>query len=248
MSLRDRLLLLASAVLTAMGVFLLAKGNLKIGLSTTVMFGLAFAVFGHRAWSAAATARAFATDAKVSGLGGVRIRASRVRPAIAAVGCLAVGVTFSWAFADQGPWPAALGWLIAGFGLVVGVALIVRGPEAMPWIQLAAEGLQMGNPKARYTVPWDDIVGAQLGEVGRAPAVFIALRGLDGTLATVEPAERRASTAQAFSTSVAWVGFPIMVQPAAFGVEPAFFLRAIQQYVTDPGSRAELAAKVELPG
>lgn len=242
---RDALLVILSALFVLCGLVAVAVGNLRLGLPTILMFGAAFALFSRQMLARQRTRRALDSPATLQGIGGLRILAPRARKLWIACALLAIGVAFAWGFAPRGWWPAALGWLIAGFGVAVGGFTLVTAP---PWMLLRPEGIEFGSAKAVYIVPWDDIIGVQLGEFNRHTMIFLTLRDLRGTIASVQPPGQAAAFGRAMADSQAMMGFPLVILPDAFELEPAWLLRALTDYVTEPARRAELVVLGQLPG
>ncbi len=237
---RDLLLIAGSAVLWVVALFLTLTGSLREGVPALIFASSCLIVFVARIRAAARTRAALATSGSVCGVGGAKLRASRTRAMLASGMFVAIGVSFSWEFAPQGVWPAAIGWVSVAFGLTGWAMGLARGKDGGAWIMLSPTGLAMGNRKGSYTVPWDDIAGARIGEFYRQPYVFLEVPNLARTLASVDPPSVRDATARSFSTSAGMTGFPIAVQPSLFGVEPVWFVRAVKRYATEPEARAEL--------
>lgn len=237
---RDVFLIGASAVFVAIGLLATVTGNLRVGIPTLVMFGSALFIFVSARAGRARTARALAAEGSVEAIGGVRMTELRSRKFGIAAMCVAIGVAFSWEFAPQGWWPAALGWLIAGVGVVVAAITAVRAPS---WVQLNSAGIEFGSASVRYVVPWDDLAAVKVGELNRVPMVFLQLRDVAGLAASVEPPEARAKLLARMASSEGMLGFPLVIQPVAFGVEGGWLARALVQYATEPGRRGELVER-----
>lgn len=232
---------MASGAFVAAGLLLLSEGEVRVGVGTIVFFGCCFGVFAWQIVAARRSARALATRGRVEGIGGVRLVARRGRAFAGAAVCLVVGVTFAWQFAPQGWWPAAVGWVIAALGVGLGAALLRQGRVGGQWLALTPLGLERGLPRARYLVPWDDIAAVELGELYGNTAVLVALRRVDRTIASVEPAGARGWAATELGNSVNLLGAHVVILTEVFGIEGVWLARALQQYATEPERRRELA-------
>lgn len=242
---RDLLLIVLSAGFVAIGLLATALGNLRVGIPTLVMFGSALFVFVSARVGRARTARALEAAGSIEAIGGVRMTELRSRKFGIAAMCVVIGVAFAWEFAPQGWWPASLGWLIAGVGVVVAGITAVRAPS---WVQLNPTGIEFGSASVRYVVPWDDLAAVKVGEFNRVPLVFLQLRDVAGLAASVDPPEGRAKLLARMASSEGMLGFPLVIQPAAFGVEGAWLARALVQYATEPGRRRELVERGRIGG
>jgi len=242
---RDLLLIVLSAGFVAIGLLATAIGNLRVGIPTMVIFGSALFVFVSARARRARTERALAAEGQVQATGGVRMTELRARKFGTAAMCIAIGVAFAREFAPRGWWPASLGWLIAGAGGVLAVITAVRAPS---WVQLNPTGIEFGSATVRYVVPWDDLAGVTVGEFNRVPMVFLRLRDVAGLAASVAPPTARAKLIARMASSEGMLGFPLVIQPAAFGVEGAWLARALAQYAAEPGRRGELVERAGIGG
>jgi hypothetical protein len=232
------LLIAIAAVFTVAGVWALGRGEVGLGVGALGMFGTALVFFVGVAIGRARTRRALDGSGTVE-VAPVRIPQDRGRLAGLFLLTAVIGGTFLFAFHDRGALPLALGGIVAGGG-VLGLGGVAVGRLGSGWIRFCPEGLEVGTPGLVYVVPWDDMLGAGLGELSHNPVVTLSLRSLDGLLASVRPPEKRASLAGKLAQSVEFVGFPLVVQPRAYGLEPAWLLKAIDRYARDRAARAEL--------
>ncbi len=242
---RDLFLIGSSAVFVAMGLLATVMGNLRVGVPSIVLFGSALFVFVSARVGRARTVRALEAAGTIEAIGGVRMTELRSRKLGMAAMCVAIGVTFSWQFAPQGWWPASLGWLITVAGGALAVVTVVRAPS---WVQLNPTGIEFGSAAMRYVVRWDHLAAVKVGEFNRVPMVFLALRDVAGLAASVQPAEARSKLLAGMASSEGMFGFPLVIQPAAFGVEGGWLARALAQYAAEPGRRAELAERGRIEG
>lgn len=248
---RDVLLLVGSAVFTALGLLMLLHGDdPRTAVAVTVFFGGCTAV---AAWLVNEKTRldtGLRTEGEVGVLGSTRIPVDPTRPRIGAVGLFVGGSILAWAGQGLGGLFVLCALVMAVTGALLGVAL-VTGRTGGEWIAFEPEGLRFGNPRYSYLVAWDNLAAVQLAELSGNPLLALHVRSVDHLLATVqgEPvAQHRARLAKAVQSSLQWQGVPLVLWPSRFGLETGHTLRAVERYVADPASRAELVAQGALPG
>lgn len=150
---------------------------------------------------------------------------------------LALGVTLI-VFGRGYPWLMhVLVWFIAGVGAVV-TAGVAIGKFPVGHLMFTPRGLTIGRRRYTTAVSWDDMVRWDSAEFNDNPVLRIWLRV--GATIDVTPATETARAESDFVSNQAWMGAPITVVTSVYGIDLPVLLTAIERYVRDPASRAEL--------
>lgn len=231
---RDWALLAVNLVFMAMGVFIL-PGKFDVGVIT-------IAFFGYCALAPLTTIVRKRRDQRTRVLraavvGGVRIRPSRVPAGALGGGMLVLGATLI-VFGGGYPLPfRVVAWIIAAVGLVFGT-FVLLGRVPVGYLMFTPRGLTIGHRGFALTVDWDDIAAWDGAEFNDNPVLRIWLR--EGATPLVEPPTSAARAQRALTSSRAWMGAPITIMTGMYALDLPLLLKAIERYVREPESRAEL--------
>ena len=137
---------------------------------------------------------------------------------------------------------------------VLAEAVAVLSAGAVPVVLFARrkavvfepEGLRLVEWRYDVRVPWDQIAGARILEIEDTLLVALTLRD-PVKLAPIprarhaDPSATQRRLARAMRLCRATFGCDLTLGPAAHGLDPILFLRAIETYVADPAARPRLA-------
>ncbi len=114
-----------------------------------------------------------------------------------------------------------------------------------PTLVVPLDGL---NRRLRFhsLIPFEQIVRAESAEWNGHLLVMIWPQSLDAVAATVAPSSRRETLLRAMKKSQEWMGAPLVIWPQRFALEGGLLLRALERYIREPSTRAELAPQGSL--
>jgi hypothetical protein len=240
-SLRDWLLLAINVAFVAMGVVLLPR-KFDVGIVTLTFFGFCAIVPITTILRKLRNRRLRPLRAAV--VGGVRIRPSRLRTLALGIGLLVLGMTLI-AFGHGYPrLMQVVVWIIAACGAVVTVGVML-GKLPVGHLMFTPQGLTMGRRRYTISVSWDDMVMWDSAEFHDNPVLRIWLR--PHATIVVEPPALTARATSELASSNAWIGAPIAIMTSSYALDVPVVLVAIERYVRDPASRAELDSSRLLP-
>ena len=231
--------LLAISVVFVVGGIILLPSNRDVGIVSIAMFGPCAAVAVIIIMRKLRFRRLRALKAEI--VGGVPIRQSRVLVIASGATLTAMGTIFILFGHSYGPVFLVLAWVIAliGGGLLIG-ALTGLWPNNS--IQFDPEGITFGRTGFAFTVPWDNIAQVSAGAMNNNPAVFIRLHDYTGII--VHPNEQRERALKRLAWSAGWAGAPIVILTSNYGMDLPLFMAALERYLADPSTRAELARRL----
>lgn len=238
---RDWGLLAINIVFVVMGIVLLPR-KLDVGIVTIAFFGFCAIVPITTILRKQRNRRLRPVRAAV--IGGVRIRPSRLRTLALGGGLLALGVTLVL-FGGGYPWLMhVVVWIILGVGAVV-TAGVLLGKFPVGHLMFTPQGLTIGRRRYAMFVSWDDMLTWDSAEFHDNPVLRIWLR--PGATIGVEPSALAARAERDLASSSAWMGAPIAITTSVYALDVPVVLLAIERYVRDPASRAELDSSRLLP-
>jgi hypothetical protein len=239
-NIRDWALLAIGIIFVICGVIILPSKR-DVGIVSLAMFGPATVVAATIILRKLRFRRQRALKAEIAG--GVPIRQSRVLVITSAATLFAMGVVFILFGKSYGPIFLALAWLVAaiGGGLLIS-ALLGWWPNDS--IQFDPKGITFGRTRYTFMVPWEAIAGVCAGHYSNNPAAFIWLH--DNTSIVVHPVEQYRRALKHLAWNAGWTGAPIFVLTSNYGMDLPLFMMALERYLTDPATRAELALR-QLP-
>lgn len=231
---RDWALLAVNVVFVGMGLVLLPV-KFDVAIVTLTFFGFCALVPITTILRKRRNRRLRLLRAAV--VGGVRIRPSRLRTLALGVGLLLLGAVLI-VFGRGYPWLMhVVVWIISATGAVLTVGVLV-GKFPVGYLMFTPRGLTIARRKYTSLVSWDDMVMWDSAEFHDNPVLRIWVR--PGAISVVEPPSE-SSRAEADSvSSLAWMGAPIAIMTSGYGLDVPVVLLAIERYVREPGSRAEL--------
>lgn len=238
----DWALLSVCLIFVAMGAFIL-PGKFDVGMVT-------IAFFGFCALAPVTTILRKRRDRRTRPLraavvGGVRIRPSRAKAAALGGGLLVLGATLI-AFGGSYPLPfRVVSWFIAGVGAAF-TALVLLGIIPVGHLMFTPRGLTVGHRRFTVTVAWDDIVAWDSADFNDNPLLRIWLR--DGAEPLVEPPSFSGRAQRDLASSQAWMGAPVAIMTSMYALDLPLVVKAIERYVQEPESRAELDSSRLLQG
>lgn len=237
-------LLCLSVLFVVLGLWIAISGDVRLGLGCVFFFGGGLAVFSIQL----ADANREQTSAQLDGT--VRLPASvplRDDPKrfimglslilLAGMGSILVG-------SDRQPMLVPLGLLLLGVGVVVGILRSLGYLSSM--IMFAPDGIHLIQKRQRYVIPFEQIVRAESAEWNGHLLVMIWPQSFDAVAATVAPSSRRETLLRAMKKSQEWMGAPLVIWPQRFALEGGLLLRALERYIREPSTRAELAPQGSL--
>jgi len=210
-------------------------GDFEVGVVTVVFFGFCAIVALTTIVRKCRDRRTRPSRAAI--VGGVAIQPSRLRAAALAGGCLLLGVTL---VIFGGTYPLlfrVLSWVI----LLVGVlfsAGVAWGMFPVGHLLFTPRGLTLGRRRYAITVDWSDMAALDAAEFHDNPVLRIWLR--QGATPLVEPPEFTSKAHREFANNEAWMGAPFIVMTGQYGIDLPVLIKAMERYVLDPESRAEL--------
>lgn len=231
---RDWSLLVVSLVFVGSGLFVL-PGNFDVGIVTIVFFGFC-------AIAALTTIVRKRRDRRTRPLraaivGGLPIRPSRLRAAALGAGLLVLGAVLI-VFGGKAP---LLIRVLSWFVLLVGAlftAGVAWGKLPVGHLLFTPRGLTLGRHRYAITVDWDDMVALDAAEFHDNPLLRIGLR--EGAKPLVEPPAFTAKAYRELANSQALMGAPVTVMTGQYGIDLPLLIKAMERYVWEPESRAEL--------
>lgn len=250
---RDALLVaVIAAFFTAVGLWMAASGGgegRRTGIAIAGFFGLCL---GVAVWVLRARrARRRSLSARsVEIVGGVHFRVRVGRWALLLAIVAAVMAVVAWG-------AAAFAWgvsVAAGAAAVLCIGLVpvlLLGPPSRRAVVFEPEGLRFVEPSYDVRVPWDHIVDARILDIEDTLVVALTLRATAELVPIPRARNGDASAAlrrlsRAVSLNRALYGCDLSIGPAAHGLDPVLFLRAIETYVSDPAARPGLARRAAL--
>lgn len=240
-SLRDWLLLAINVVFVVMGLVLLPR-KFDVAVATIVFFGSCAIVPITTILRKQRNRRLRLVRAAV--VGGVPIRPSRARALALGAGLFALGATLML-FGGGYPWLMRVTvWVIAGVGAVV-TGGVLLGKFPVGHLLFTPHGLTIGRRRFTTFVSWDDMLMWDGAEFHDLPVLRIWLR--PGATIGVEPATMRPQAEDELTSNQAWMGAPIALVTSSYALDVPVLLVAIERYVRDPASRAELDSSRLLP-
>jgi hypothetical protein len=238
---RDWLLLAINVGFVAMGLVLLPR-KFDVGVVTITFFGFCAIVPMTTILRKQRNRRLRPLRAAV--VGGMRIRPSRLRTLALGGGLLSLGVILI-AFGRGYPWlMQVVVWIIAGVGAVV-TAGVLLGKLPVGHLLFTPRGLTIGRRRYTISVSWDDMSMWDSAEFHDNPVLRIWLR--PHATIVVEPPALTARATSDLASSNAWMGAPIAIMTSSYVLDVPVVLVAIERYVCDPASRAELDSSRLLP-
>jgi hypothetical protein len=229
------------AAFVMMGVSLLFHAP-RVALNTLVFFGGCFAIAVVNVVEKRRFAGYRATRVEIAG--GVPFRPSRWKTLLVSVWVLAAGVV-GITVSDAPPLlaTAALGFMaLAGGGFTV---LVVLGKVPVGFVRLDPPWLAFGYRGCELRVPWDAIGSIRTGEISSNAALFLVL-SRPGDLQT-SPPQAPARIARILKRNLDWQGAHLVVLTSNYGLDLPLFAQALERYVRDPESRAELGRRLPEP-
>ena len=240
-TLRDWGLLAVGVTFVLMGLVLLPSDR-DTGIVTVVFFGACTAVFANTILRKYRFRGLQA--ARVELTGGVPIRPSRAKSIVLALSTFGVGLTLVVFGRQYGEIFWYLSWLIAASGGVVFAGTAI-GWLPSGYVQFDPAGITFGARGYSYLVPWDNIAGLSGGDVHDNPALFIWLRDPDRI--TANPPALQQRMLKTFASNQTWVGAPIYLLTATYGLDLPLLVQALERYRAEPSARVELTRR-RLPG
>lgn len=238
---RDWALLAVNLVFVAMGVFIL-PGKFDVGVVTIVFFG--FCALAPLTTIVRKRRDQRTRVLRAGVVGGVRIRPSRMRAGALGGGMMALGATLI-VFGGGYPLPfRVVAWIVAAVGVVF-TALVVLGKVPVGHLMFTPRGLSVGHRGFAITVEWDDIAAWEAAEFNDNPLLRIWLR--EGATPLVEPPTSVARAHRNLASSQAWMGAPITIMTSLYALDLPLVIKALERYVREPESRAELDSSTLLP-
>jgi hypothetical protein len=216
----------------------------RMGIGVAAFFGLCL---GIAVWVLLARRRARASLAarSVEIVGGVpfRVRASRA----VALSATVSGVMAVVAWGASGSPMAVLAGATAALTAAL-VPVILFGPPSRRAVVFEPEGLRLVEPSYEVVVPWNGIAGAWIVDVHDTLLVALALRDPAQlvprpTVRGGDPAAALGRLSRRVSSNRAVLRCDLCAAPAALGLDPVLFLRAVETYVSDPEARPGLARR-----
>lgn len=238
---RDWTLLAVNLALVAMGAFIL-PGNFDVGVVTIAFFGFCALAPVTTILRKRRNQRTRALRAAV--VGGVHIRPSRVRAGVLGCGMLVLGAILI-VFGGGYPVPfRVVAWIVAALGVVF-TALVLVGKLPVGHLMFTPRGLTVGQRGFAITVDWDDIAAWEGAEFNDNPLLRIWLR--EGATPLVEPPASAARAHRNLASTQAWMGAPITIMTSMYSLDLPLVIKALERYVREPESRAELDSSTLLP-
>jgi hypothetical protein len=244
---------LVSALFTSVGLWMAVSGrpeDRRTAVAIAAFFGLCLAIAGWVLLARLARRRSLgARSVEILGSVPFRVRVGRFALLLGTVA--AVMLLVAWAAASASAAGVAA---VAGATALLCLALVpvvLFGPPSRRAIVFGPEGLRLVEWSYDVRVPWDQIVDARLLDVHDTLVVLLTLRD-PARLAPVprarsgDPSVALRRLARALSLSRRLYGADLSIGPAAHGLDPVLFLRAIETYVSDPGARRGLAPRAAL--
>jgi hypothetical protein len=233
--LRDWALLAIGLGFVAMGVGLIPSHR-DGAVAVIAFFGACALVAGRNVVRKLRYARMRPIRVEVAG--GVRIRPSRTHAAGLSAAILVLGavlVVFGRTI-GVGFWICS--WFIAAAGALLSLG-VATGRIPVGYVRLDPPGITLGGRRYSYMIPWDRIARLAAGEFHDNPVLLIWIDRPQDVL--VRPPELQARAQAALLRNLGWVGAHVMVMTAQYQMDLPLLLRAMERYVADPSSRAELA-------
>lgn len=238
---RDWLLLTINVVFVVMGVVLLPR-KFDVGIVTITFFGFCAIVPVTTILRKQRNRRLRPLRAAV--VGGVPIRPSRSRTLALGIGLLVVGTTLI-TFGHGYPWLMhVVVWVIVAVGAVVTIGVML-GKFPVGHLMFTPRGLTIGRRRYTISVSWDDMLMWDSADFHDNPVLRIWLR--PNPTIVVEPPALTARATSDLASSNAWMGAPIAIMTSSYALDVPVVLVAIERYVRDPASRAELDSSRLLP-
>ncbi len=222
--------------------FVILPRNRNLGVVSVTFFGAVALVHTSTLLRRVRHARLQPLRAQLTG--GVWIRPSRRRAAVAGA-VMAVPGAVMLLFDPGSLWrirAAAVLMCVVGTLLLVGVAL--RWLPRNASLMFTPEGVVFGSRAQSFTIPWD-AMSVQAAEAHDNAALLIWVTPIDAV--RVDPQERLGRVVKGFVTNSKWVGAHQMLLTEPYGLELPLLIVAMQRYISDPTSRAELDALATLP-
>lgn len=250
---RDALLVaVIAAVFTAVGLWMAVSGGgeeRRTGVAIAAFFGLCLSVAIWILRARRARGRSLAAHS-VEIVGSVPFRLRVGRGALLLAITAGVMAVVAWAAAPSSSgmsvMAAAAAVLCAGL-----VPVLLLGGRSRRAVVFEPEGLRFVEPSYDVRVPWDQIVDARIVDIEDTLVVAITLRDPaalvpipSGRNGDPSAALRRLSRAMSLNRAVCRCD--LSIGPAAHGLDPVLFLRAIETYVSDPAARPRLARRAAL--
>jgi hypothetical protein len=232
---RDWLLLGIGLAFVAMGVLIVPKHR-DGGIVTIALFGTCAAIAAFTVVRKLRQARLEATRVEV--VGGVPIRPSRAVVGGVGASMLALGAILIVFSRGYGLLFWACAWFVAGVGALLSVG-VATGRLPAGYLQLDPDGITIGMRRWSYTVAWDRIARVAPGELHDNAVLLIWIDRPEDVV--VRPAQYQSKAHAALCTNLSWVGAHLVVMTGQYRMDLPLLLKAIERYVSDPSSRAQLA-------
>jgi hypothetical protein len=232
---QDYALLLVSVLFVAIGLFILPH-KLDVGIVAIALFGLCSVVHANTIFRKRRDQQTACVTASV--IGGVPIRPSRLRVAIMSQAIFGLGVVLV-VFAK--PMNQLL-WYCGWFLVAVGAALLlgmIAGLVPVGYLRFDPLGLTVFYRGWGYTVPWDNIQKVAAGEVYSNPAAYIWIAASERVVPL--PEAYRQKVFKHFDFSLRYTGAHLVLMTSNYGIDLPVFIAALERYITDPSTPAELA-------
>ncbi|HSN89792.1 MAG TPA: hypothetical protein VLS93_01070, partial [Anaeromyxobacteraceae bacterium] len=131
------------------------------------------------------------------------------------------------------------------------VPLVLFAPPSRRAVVFEPDGLRFVEASYDVRVPWDQIVHARILDIEDTLVVALSLRDAAGLVPiprgrSRDPPAALRRLSRAVSLNRAFYGCDLSIGPAAHGLDPVLFCRAIQTYVSDPAARPRLAPRAAL--
>lgn len=237
-------LLAVSLLFVALGLWIAVVDDVRLGLGCALMFGGGVAIFGKQLIDANRELASAQLDGAVGIPGSIPIAENPGRARMAIVVVVLAGIGSILVGIDRQPLLIPLGALMIGAGVVV-VILKQLGYMVLS-LMFTPSGIHIIGKRQRYVIPFDLITRIEAADWNGQLILLVWPHSLEQIAATVEPIERQESLLQAMQKSIAWMGAPILIWPQRFGLEGGLLLRALQRYILEPGTRAELGPQPKL--
>jgi len=232
---KDWLLALIGLFFILSGVFIIQK-DFNTGITVLVFFGACFAVSVQIIVRKLRLQRQSLVTVTVTG--GEPIRPSRKRIALISIGLLAMGSIMAVFQPDNNRILFGISLLIALTGVVLLVGLC-SGLIARSYIQFDPKGLTFGYLRGKVTIPWPAITHASRGEIHNNQAVFLSVATKN---IRVEPPSYQPKVHKQMASSQRWIGADFIILCSTYAIDAPVLLAAIERYMTQPETRAELQA------
>ncbi len=237
-------LLCLSVLFVGLGLWIAISGDVRLGLGCVLFFGGGLAVFSIQLADANREQASAQLDGTVRLPASVPLRDDPKRfimgmglIVLAGIGSIVVG-------SDRQPLLVPIGVLLLVVGVVVGILKSLGYMSSM--IMFAPDGIHLIHKRQRYVIPFDQIVRAESAEWNGHLLVMLWPQSLEAVAETVTPSSRKEAILRAMTKSQEWMGAPLVIWPQRFALEGGLLLRALERYITEPSTRAELAPQAKL--